>query len=163
MKGSKSRGQAVKQLARVHRDVERKRTDWQWKTAREIATQYDEVWIEDLNLRGMKAMWGRKVSDLAYGDFILKLDYLLDSNEKRLGKRDRFFASSKTHFECGFVNHALTLEDREWICECGELVHRDRNAAQMIKHGRAMSWGGNRVIRPAMGVPIVDAQESPRL
>ena len=162
VKGSKSRGQAVKQHARVHRDVERKRTDWQWKTARTVATQYDEVWIEDLNLRGMKALWGRKVSDLAFGKFVLKLDYMLDSNGKCLGKRDRYLPTSKTHFECGFVNHALTLNDREWLCQCGNTVNRDVNAALMIKHGRAMSWGGDRVNRSAMAVPIVDAQESPR-
>jgi len=140
VKGSGNRKKAVKALARVHRDITRRREDWQWKEARKIVERFDIVWIEDLNLRGMKALWGRKVSDLAFYSFTLKLDYLLKSNEKQFGKRDRFLASSKTHFDCGYVNHDLKLSDRVWICnQCGELVQRDHNAALMIEHGRAMS------------------------
>ena len=161
--GSGNRSKALKRLARVHRTVARQRADWQWKAAREVATKYDVVWIEDLNLTGMKARWGRKVSDLAFGDFVLKLDYVLKSNGKTLSQRDRFFASSQTHFECGYVNKELTLDDREWVCpQCGEVVQRDVNAALMIKHGRAMSWRGDSVSQ-AMPATVVDPQESPSL
>lgn len=163
VKRSKSRGQAVKELARVHRTVARQREDWQWKEARRLAEKFDEIWIEDLNLAGMKALWGRKVSDLAFYSFTQKLQYLLESNGKKFGKRDRFLASSKTHFECGYVNADLKLSDRVWICpQCGELVHRDHNAALMIEHGRAMSWRGDSV-RRASPAAIVDPQESPSL
>ena len=162
VKGSKSRSQAVRKLARIHRTVARKRDDWQWKTARKVAEQFDTVWIEDLNLRGMKALWGRKVSDLAFYAFTCKLEYLLTSNGKTFGKRDRFFASSKTHFECGYVNPDLKLSDREWLCPCGQVVHRDHNAAKMIEHGRAISWSGDPVSRASLAL-VVDAQESPSL
>ena len=163
-RGSKSRRQAVKALARVHRKTERQRTDWQWKTARGLIEQYDTIWIEDLNLTGMKALWGRKVSDLAFASFVQKLGYLAVSNEKSLCKRDRFLASSKTHYDCGYVNHALTLADREWFCpQCGAVVKRDLNAAKMIKHGRAISWSGV-IVRPeAILAYGVDPQESPSL
>jgi len=162
-KGSKSRAQAAKALARVHRTVARKRDDWQWKEARRLAETFDEVWIEDLNLKGMKALWGRKVSDLAFYSFTQKLQYSLESNGKAFGKRDRFLASSKTHFKCGYVNSDLKLNDRVWIChQCGELVHRDQNAALMIEHGRAMSWSGDSVRRAAPAI-VADAQESPSL
>ncbi|MCL5996433.1 MAG: transposase, partial [Chloroflexi bacterium] len=162
--GSGNRSKALKRLARVHRTVARKREDWQWKAARAVATKYDVVWIEDLNLTGMKALWGRKVSDLAFGNFVLKLDYVLKSNGKTLSKRDRYFASSKTHFACGYVNKELTLADREWVCpQCGETVQRDINAARMIKHGRAMSWRGVTVRPAAMLACGVDPQESPSL
>ncbi|MCL5995467.1 MAG: transposase [Chloroflexi bacterium] len=161
--GSKNRSKALKRLARVHRTVARQRDDWQWKAARAVATKYDVVWIEDLNLTGMKARWGRKVSDLAFGNFVLKLDDVLKSNGKTLSKRERYFASSQTHFACGYVNKALTLADREWVCpQCGETVQRDVNAALMLKHGRAMSWGGDG-IRRALPAAIVDTQESPSL
>ncbi|MCL5994902.1 MAG: transposase [Chloroflexi bacterium] len=162
--GSKSRSKARTALARVHRTVVRKRDDWQWKTARQLASTYDVLWIEDLNLDGMKRLWGRKVSDLAFHAFTQKLDYLMAANGKRLCKRDPFFASSQTHFACGFVNRALTLADREWICpQCGERVQRDVNAALMIRHGRAMSWRGVTVSPAAMLACGVDPQESPSL
>jgi len=148
VKGSKSRAQAVQDLARTHRTIARQRADWQWKEARKLAERFDIIWIEDLNLAGMKALWGRKVSDLAFYSFTVKLDYLQKVNDKELNKRDRFFASSKTHFECGYINTSLTLSDRVWTCpQCGELVQRDANAALMIEHGRAMPWSGDRVSR----------------
>ena len=86
------------------------------------------------------ALWGRKVSDLAFHAFTQKLKYLFESNGKAFGKRDRFLPTSKTHFECGWINEGLTLSDRTWTCQCGAQVERDLNAALMIKHGRAMSW-----------------------
>jgi putative transposase len=162
VKESKSRSQAMNKLARIHRTVARKRDDWQWKEARKVVEQFDTVWIEDLNLRGMKALWGRKVSDLAFYAFTCKLEYLLTSNGKTFGKRDRFFASSKTHFECGYVFHDLKLSDREWLCQCGQVVERDHNAAKMIEHGRAISWSGVGVSRTCSATSV-DTQESPSL
>ena len=55
-KGSGNRKKAVKQLARVHRTIARRREDWQWKEARKLTETFDTIWIEDLNLRGMKAL-----------------------------------------------------------------------------------------------------------
>ncbi len=162
-KGSKNRSKAVKALARTHRTIAHKRADWQWKEGRKLATRFDTVWIEDLNLAGMKALWGRKVSDLSFYSFTLKLKYLFESNGKEFGKRDRFLASSKTHHACGWKNDALTLNDRLWLCDCGEWVERDLNAALMIKDGRASS-SSVEVCKPGL-VPaaLFDAQESPRL
>ena len=103
------------------------------------------------------------MSDLAFYSFVQKLNDLMKINGKQLLKRDRFFPSSKTHFECGYVNHNLTLNDREWVCpQCGATVHRDVNAVLMIKHGRAMSWSGESV-RQAEPATLVEAQESPSL
>ena len=40
--------------------------------------------------------------------------------------------SSKRCFSCGWINEFLTLKDREWTCQCGQVVDRDWNAAQNI-------------------------------
>ena len=57
---------ASQTLARVHRTIANRRTAWHWDTARDLCTLYDTIYLEDLNLQGMKAMWGRKVSDLGF-------------------------------------------------------------------------------------------------
>jgi putative transposase len=45
----------------------------------------------------------------------------------------RFFPSSKTCSNCGWIKQDLTLSIREWTCEsCGEHHHRDVNAAKNI-------------------------------
>ena len=46
---------------------------------------------------------------------------------------DRFYPSSKTCHNCGYVNKQLRLSDRKWKCpQCGSIVERDYNAALNI-------------------------------
>ncbi|MEA2102752.1 MAG: zinc ribbon domain-containing protein, partial [Thermodesulfobacteriota bacterium] len=41
--------------------------------------------------------------------------------------------SSKTCFECNYINQDLTLKDRMWTCpSCGITLDRDQNAAKNI-------------------------------
>ena len=81
----------------------------------------------------MKRLWGRKVSDLAYGEFILILEYIASIHGVTVKKIDRFAPSSKVCSDCGgFVT--LTLKDREWTCpHCGNVHDRDTNAAINIR------------------------------
>jgi transposase len=48
----------------------------QWKLARELVTRFDTLAFETLNLDGMRRLWGRKVSDLGFGDFLLKVEWM---------------------------------------------------------------------------------------
>ncbi len=41
-----------------------------------MVSQYAVICIEDLNLDGMKRLWGRKVSDLAFAEFVSILEWL---------------------------------------------------------------------------------------
>ena len=75
-KGSRNRERARLDLARKHRKIERQREDFHWKLAHHLTDEYDEIRLEDLNLKGMKALWGRNVSDLGFADFVLKLKYI---------------------------------------------------------------------------------------
>ena len=72
--------------------------------------EYDEIRLEDLNLRGMKALWGRKVSDLGFADFVKKLVYIASKK----GVKITISPTSKTCSVCGTVNEALNLRDRTW-------------------------------------------------
>ena len=56
-------------LNRVYEDVSNKRRDWFWKLAHKLTDKYDVLIFEDLNLDGMKRLWGRKVSDLSFATF----------------------------------------------------------------------------------------------
>jgi putative transposase len=99
-----------------------------------LVQQYAVICIEDLNLDGMKHLWGRKVSDLAYGEFIQILEWVARKNGSIVVKVDRWLPSSKTCHICGTVNTNLTLTDRRWTCEgCGATLDRDTNAAINIR------------------------------
>ena len=70
VKGSKNRERARLNLARKHRRIANQRQDFHWKLAYDLTDRYDWISLETLNLKGMKRLWGRKVSDLGFSDFV---------------------------------------------------------------------------------------------
>lgn len=141
VKGSNNRRQARKSLARVHRSVANQRKDFHFKLARELANRYNAIAIEDLNLTGMKALWGRKVSDLGFASFVQILEHQATKIGCSIIKTDRWFPSSKTCSVCGCINESLSLRDRIWTCCCGTTHDRDLNAAVNIQRAGASALG----------------------
>ena len=76
----------------------------------------------------------RSISDAAWGEFFRQLEYKCDWYGRTLVKIDRFFPSSKRHFDCGFVVDKLPLNVRSWDCpQCGvKNIDRDINAGKNI-------------------------------
>jgi putative transposase len=123
-KGSAHQRQARQTLAHVHRQIACQRQAWHWDTARALCTRYDTIYLEDLELRGMTAMWGRKVANLGFGRFVQVLHQAADKLGTHVHHIDRFFPSTKRCHVCGFPKHAVTLRDRLWACPCCGTVHR---------------------------------------
>ena len=148
-KKSKNRERARLNLARKHRKIERQREDFHWKLAHQLTDAYDEIRLEDLNLQGMKVLWGRKVSDLGFADFVVKLKYIASRKGVKIKFIDKWYPSSKTCSACGAVNETLNLRDRTWqCCSCGAIHNRDRNAAINIYRVGASTLEGED-IRPS--------------
>ena len=96
----------------------------------------------DLNIKAMQRLWGRKISDLSFATFVNKVEYLASKYDKQVVKVDRFFASSKTCSQCGFVYKELQLKERFWHCpDCGTNHDRDFNAANNILRVGASTLG----------------------
>ena len=124
---------AKRHLSRVHKKVADRRRDWFFKLALRLVRHYDKIAIETLNLEGMKKLWGRKVSDLAFGEFSLILRHVCRKYGKTALKAGQWTATTKPCSDCGYRNEHLTLEDRQWTCpECGSHHDRDINAAKNI-------------------------------
>lgn len=121
-----------KELDRILERIVNQRNEFQWQLAHHLCRRYDRIFIEDLQLAGMTALWGRKMSDLAHGEFITKLEYIASKYGVTVHKINRFYPSSKTCI-CGYVNKHLQLKDRQWTCpECGAVHDRDLLAAKNI-------------------------------
>ena len=141
-KGSNNWHKAKDNLNRVFERISHKRRDWFWKLAHELTNEYDVLIFEDLNLRGMKKLWGRKVSDLSFSTFLEILETVAKNKGKTIHFIDRFYPSSKTCFDCGYHNKELTLKDRIWDCpNCASRLDRDLNAAKNIHREGASSLG----------------------
>ena len=120
-------------LVKVYQGVANRRQDWFFKLAHELTNRYDILFFEDLSLKGMSKLWGRKVNDLAFSEFMQILEWVATKKGKLVGKINRWYPSSKTCSSCGAVKKDLTLSDREWVCtDCGVLHDRDLNASVNI-------------------------------
>jgi putative transposase len=70
VRGSRHGRQARFALAQGHARITYQRQAWQWNLAHELCATYDTIFLEDLELHGMLALWGRKVADLGFGRFV---------------------------------------------------------------------------------------------
>jgi putative transposase len=52
--------------------------------------------FETLSMEGMRQLWGRKVSDLGFADFLLKAQWMAKKLGKDLVKIDRFEPTTKS-------------------------------------------------------------------
>jgi len=141
VKGSNSWWRCVRQLARLYRKITNQRKDFHWQLASELCKKFDTIIIETLNLSGMKRLWGRKVSDLAFGQFVEILKYKCQKHKRELRQVGQWTATTKPCSNCGFRNENLTLSDRQWICpDCGSHHDRDVNAAiNILRAGIAVT------------------------
>jgi putative transposase len=147
-KGGSNREKARLNLARAHRRVSWRGKDFHAKTALELSLAFAIISVEDLNLKGMARLWGGKIHDLGFGDFLRWLDWQCRKRGSRLVKISRFFPSSKTRSARGHVLTSLDLRTREWDCpERGAWHDRDLNAAINIQRAGASALGGE-VVRP---------------
>ncbi len=134
VKGSNNWYRARRALARQHRKVARQRKDWQWKLSTDLCTEFDILCFETLNLEGMKRLWGRKVSDHAFYQFLRILEQKCAKHGKIFVKISQWTATTKPCSNCGYHNKDLSLSDRQWTCpDCGSHHDRDVNAAINIK------------------------------
>ena len=119
-------------VAKIHEKITNSRMDLIHKTTLNLVNQYDKIYLEDLNVKGMMKnhKLAKAIGDVSWGKFIDILTYKAEWNEKEIIHIDRFFPSSKTCHKCGYINQPLHLKDRTWTCpECSEVHDRDVNAA----------------------------------
>ena len=139
VKGSHNRERSRKTIARLHKKTANQRADHQWKLAIDLCRNFDIMFFEDLNLAGMKRLWGKQVSDLTFGEFIKKIKHQSHKRIRSVLKIGKWIPSTKCCCVCGHHNKDLTLTDRQWTCpRCETQLDRDQNAAiNILKEGVA--------------------------
>ena len=100
---------AVRELAILYRKISRQRLDWHWKLATDLCRSFDTLAFETLNIDGMKRLWGRKISDLAFYQFVALLKYKCIKHSRELRQVGQWTATTKPCSDCGFSNENLSL------------------------------------------------------
>ena len=146
-KGSNNRNKQRVKVAKAFERLTNQKDAYIHSVVNELLTYYDTVFMEDLNVQGM--LKNHKLAKVIQEVSLCKFKQILEdkarNNYKEVVFVGRFYPSSKTCHKCGYVNKALTLNDREWTCPvCGEHHDRDLNAAMniLLEGERIM---GNRV------------------
>ena len=151
---SNNREKARKHLARAHRKIQRQREDNHFKLAIDLVRKFDFCFFEDLNLKGMARLWGKKVHDLAFGDFMLKIRWQAHKRCKRVETINRWTATTTVCHSCGQKHAFIDLKVREWRCSCGIKHDRDVNAAKVVHKVGTSTFAGESVRLATAGFPL---------
>jgi putative transposase len=130
--GSRRREAVRRRLGRIHARVRNQRSDRLHKLTSALAKEYGTVVVEDLRLAGIQRnkRLSRALADTGMAQIRRQLSYKTSWCGGRLVTADRFYPSSKTCSQCGWVKAKLSLGERTFACaSCGLILDRDHNAA----------------------------------
>ena len=134
-KGSNNRNKARIKLAKAYKKITDKKQYYLHQITNYLIDENQVICMEDLNVKGMlrNHKLAESIQELNFGEFRRMLEYKAKWYSRYLVFIDRFYPSSKTCNECGYVNKTLKLSDRVWTCpDCGKIIERDYNAALNI-------------------------------
>ena len=134
-KGSNNRNKARIRFAKLYKKINDKKQYYLHAVSNSLIDENQVICMEDLNVRGMlrNHNLAESMSEMNFGEFRRMLEYKAKWYDRKIVFVNRFYSSSKTCHNCGYINKALKLSDRQWICpQCGEVIERDYNAALNI-------------------------------
>lgn len=104
-------------------------------TAKIIKRKPSFICLEDLNIQGM--MKNKHLSEAVQEQKLYEFRRQIEYKAARAGIpvifADIYYPSSKTCICCGRIKHDLKLSDRTYVCECGNVIDRDYQAALNLK------------------------------
>ena len=151
-KGSRRREKCRIKLARLNASINNKKNDFLHKLSSKLINENQVICLEDLNVKGMvkNHRLAESISECSWFEFVRQLEYKAKWYGRTVVKIDRFFPSSKTCSNCGFIKESLNLSERKWTCPRCEMEHdRDLNASKnILKQGlNSLSFGTNEYSR----------------
>ena len=142
-KGSSNFNKQCKRIARVFEAITNKKENYIHSVVNYLLCKYDTIYMEDLNTSGMlkNHKLAKAIQEVGFFKFKTTLQNKALQNDKKVFLIERYYPSSKTCSQCGYIHKELKLQDRQWQCpNCGTNHDRDKNAALNILHeGRRIS------------------------
>ena len=134
-KQSNNRNKLRIKIAKIYEKIKNQRLNYLHQITSKLVNENQIICIEDLNVKGM--MYNHKlaksIQELSFYEFRRQLEYKCRWYGRQLIIIDRFYPSSKTCHNCGYIYKDLKLSQRDWICpHCGKKIDRDYNASLNI-------------------------------
>ena len=143
VKGSNNRNKQRIKIAKVFERITNKKETYIHSVVNKLLPHYDTIYLEDLNTGGMlkNHKLAKAIQEVSFFKFKTVLSTKALQNDKKVILIGRYYPSSKTCSQCGYVHKGLKLKDRKWKCpNCGANHDRDYNAAvNILYEGRRIS------------------------
>lgn len=143
-KDSNNRNKARIRLAKAYKKINDKKQYYLHQVSNTLINENQVICMEDLNVKGMlrNHKLAESIQEMNFGEFKRMLEYKANWYNRKIVYIDRFYPSSKTCHNCGYINKQLKLSDRQWVCpQCGEVIDRDYNAAlNILDEGLRISY-----------------------
>ena len=138
-KKGKNRERARVELAKTYEKITNVKLDYSHKLTSNIVKNHDIICMEDLSISNMMKdhKKARSIQEVSWYEIVRQLKYKSEWNDRKFVQIDRWFPSSKTCNDCGYINQSLKEGDREWDCPICNIHHdRDYNASlNILKQG----------------------------
>ena len=133
--GSNNRNKQRIKMAKVFEHMTNKKENYIHHVVNELLSSYDTIYMEDLSVSGMlkNHHLAKAIQEVGFYKFKEILKSKAIANDKQVVLIDKFYPSSKTCSQCGYIHKGLKLSNRHWQCpNCGANHDRDFNAAKNI-------------------------------
>jgi len=138
-KKGKNKERARVELAKTYEKITNVKLDYAHKLTADIVKNNDIIVMEDLSITNMMKdhKKARSIQEVSWYEIVRQLKYKSEWNDRKFIQVDRWFPSSKTCNDCGYINQSLREGDREWNCPICNIHHdRDYNASlNILKQG----------------------------
>lgn len=126
-----------KKIKKMQQKLNGTRDNFIHQTTSEIVRREPSyITIEDLNIKGImqNKHLSKAIQQQGFYEFRRQIQYKGLWNNSEIRIVDRWYPSSKTCHDCGYINKELSLKDREWICpSCESVIDRDFNASLNLR------------------------------
>lgn len=138
VKGSNNFHKQRIKVARLYEKIHNTRVDYLHKISHKLINENQVIVSEDLSISTMvkNHNMAKSILDCGWHELIRQLEYKAKWNNRDYIKIDRYYPSSQTCSNCGYINKDIKkISIREWICpECNTYHDRDINASINILH-----------------------------
>lgn len=146
-KGSNNWNKQRVKVAKIYEKIHNTRIDYLHKISHKLINENQVIVSENLSVSNMvkNHNLAKSILDCSWYELTRQLTYKSEWNNRQYIKIDRFFPSSQTCSNCGYINKdTKDLSIRKWTCSNCNIVHdRDINASINILNEGLKLLNGN--------------------
>lgn len=121
-------------VANLQKHISNQRNDFLQKLTTKIIKTYDNICIEDLDVKSLKetdnTIRNKRVGDVSWSEFRRQLTYKAMWYRRTFSVVNRYYPSSQICHVCGHRDSKKSEDIRNWVCpHCNNELDRDVNAA----------------------------------